>query len=253
MNDQFLYSCRPQVRETFAEDLFKQINTPAKGENNMKTQMRTSRLKWQHVLIALVLVLAMIFGLSPKARALAGVVFQEIAGFFVKEQTENPLKEYFDEDGVLEHPDATVVHIPSITVDEILADPPFEFSLPEYIPEGFELEDDRAAVALSKTWLNIPYQGRGIGEINFMAETVTPELSIGVEAAEEISINDQPAMLVRGDWSRDGSHTWDYDLGCSLYWTVGSTNYRIIFDPRKNDVNIDRLLPELIRMAESVH
>lgn len=216
----------------------------------MKTQMRTSRLKWQHVLIALVLVLAMIFGLSPKARALAGVVFQEIAGFFVKEQIQDPLTEYYDEDGAVDAPNATVVHIPSVKVNEILADPPFEFSLPEFIPEGFELEDDRAAS--TKGWINIPYQGRGIGEINFMAETGTPTLPIGIDAAEEIRINDQPAMLVRGDWSRDGSHTWDYDLGCSLYWTVGNTNYRLIFDPR-DDKNADSLLPELILMAESVH
>jgi len=152
----------------------------------------------------------MIFGLSPKARALASVLFQEIAGFSVKEQTESPLKEIFEDEEKLDEINESAIHIPRTPFDEIMVNPPFEFSMPEYIPEGMVLQDNHAAVALSGTWVSMTYQGLGIGAIQFMAETSTPTLPIGVDAADEIVINDQPAMLVRGDWSKDGSHTWDY-------------------------------------------
>lgn len=246
-----MYSRRPQVREAFAEELFTRLKSQDMGETNMTIQKKAFRLKWQYILIALVIAVAMIFGLSPKARALAGTFFQEIAGFSVEEQPENPMSEYFDEDGVLDAPNATVYVVPTTTVDGLLSDPPFEFSLPEYIPEGYEIRSDYVAIANSKTWINIIYQGDSSNkEIVFMAETSTPTLSVGVDAAEEITINGQTAMLVRGNWALD--NTWDFERGITLYWTVDETNYRLIIH-RIDPEQLDDLLPELIKMAESVH
>ena len=218
----------------------------------MTIPKKAFHLKWQYFLIALVIVVALVFGFSPRARALASVLFQEIAGFDIEEQTENPIMEYFDANGVLDAPNATVYVVPTTTVDDLLSDPPFEFSIPAYIPEGMSLRENRAAVALSGTWVSMSYRGLGIGSIQFMAETGTPTLSVGVDAAEEVMINNQPAMLVWGDWAKDGSHAWDYEDGLTLYWTVDSTNYRLIFN-NMDDVNPLDYLPELIKMAESVH
>ena len=251
MNDKFLYSCRPQVREEFAENLFGRLNSSEKGDGDMKAQTTSFQLKWQHALIALLFVIVLIFGFSPKARALGRMLLDEIAGFSIEEDTENPLKEYFDSDGVLDAPNATIVDIPRTPVDEILSDPPFAFSLPEYIPDGMALREDFAAVAPPGTWVSINYRGLGIGSIQFMAETGTPSLPVGVDAAEEITLNDQPAMLVWGDWSKNGTYTWDYEDGLTLYWTVNDTNYRLIFNNMDN-INPADYLPELIKMAESV-
>lgn len=251
MNDKLLYSCRPQVREAFAEELFTRLRSQDKGETNMSIQKQAFHLKWQYILIALVIAVAMIFGLSPKARALAGTFFKEIAGFSVEEQPENPMAEYIDADGVMDAPNATVYVVPTTTVNDLLSDPPFELSLPDYIPEGYEIRADHVAIANSKTWINIIYQGDSRDkEIIFMAETSTPTLSVGVDAAEEITINGQTAMLVRGNWALD--NTWDYERGITLYWTVGETNYRLIIHKIDPD-QLDDLLPELIKMAESVH
>lgn len=251
MNDEFLYSCRPQIREEFAEKLFSSLRLLDKEEIYLTTQKSAFRLKWQYILIALVMAIGMIFGFSPKARALGRMLLDEIAGFSVNEQTETPLKEYFDADGVLDAPSATIVDIPRTAVDEILADPPFEFSLPEYIPDGMALRENFAAVALSGTWVSINYRGLGIGAIQFMAETGTPTLPVGVDAVEEIIINNRPALLVWGDWSKDGTYTWDYEDGLTLYWTVNGINYRLIFNNMDNIIPAD-YLPELIKMAESV-
>ena len=251
MKDKLLYSCRPRVREAFAEELFTRLKSLDKGETNMTIQKKVFRLKWQYILIALVIAVAMIFGLSPKARALAGTFFQEIAGFAVEEQPENPMAEYIDADGVMDAPNATVYVVPTTTVDDLLSDPPFEFSLPEYIPEGYEIRSDYVGIANSKTWIKIIYQGDSRNkEIGFMAETSTPTLSVGLDAAEEVTINGQTAMLVRGNWALD--NTWDYENGVTLYWTVGDTNYRLIIHKIDPD-QLDDLLPELIKMAESVH
>jgi hypothetical protein len=251
MNDKLMYSFRPQVRKEFAENLFSRLNSSEKGYYGMKTQTASFQLKWQHALIALLLVITIIFGLSPKARALGRRLLDEIAGFSIEEEPENPLKEYFDTDGVLDAPNATIVDIPRTPVDEILADPPFEFSLPEYIPDGMALRENFAAVALSGTWVSINYRGLGIGAIHLFAETGTPTLSVGVDAAEEITLNDRPAMLVWGDWSKDGTYTWDYEDGVTLYWTLDGINYRLMFNNMDN-INPADYLPELIKMAESI-
>lgn len=252
MNDKLMYSCRPAVRGSFADSLFKNLSSMEIKETNPAPVKAALQLKWQYVITALLVVIALIFGVSPKARAIAGTFFQEIAGFSVEEQPESPLAEYLDEDGVLDVPNANIVMITPSSVESILADPPFDFSLPGYIPEGFEIRTDKAAEAPSGTWIIIPYRGETRSqEIMFMAETGTPTLSVGVDAAEEITINGQSAMLVRGEWSRDGSHTWDYDFGLSLYWTVDETNYRLILSGIDAD-RLDDYLIELIKMAESV-
>ena len=180
-------------------------------------------------------------------------MIDEIAGFFIEEESENPLAEHMDEDGVLDVTNATVVYITPVPVDSILENPPFEFSMPEYISEGFEIKADKAAQATSGAWIFFPFRSDTRGtELTFWAETGTPTLSIGLGASEEIMINNQPALLVRGDWSKDGSHTWDYDSGWAIYWTVDTTNYRLIF--RCNEKNqLENYLLELIKMAESVH
>lgn len=251
MNDKLMYSFRPQVREAFAEELFTRLRSLDKGETNITTPKNAFHLNWQYFLIALVIAIAMIFGLSPKIRTLASVWFQEIAGFRIEEQTENPMAEYIDADGVMDAPNATVYVVPTTTIDDLLSDPPFELSLPEYIPEGYEIRSDKVAIAKSKTHIFIVYKkdGSRYQEIVFLAETSTPSLSVGVDAAEEITINGQSAMLVRGNWALD--NTWDYEQGITLYWTVGEINYRLITQGIDTD-QIDELLPELIKMAESV-
>lgn len=253
MNDKFMYSRRPTVRKAFAEKLYTDLRLLDKGETNMTIEKETFHLKWQYILATLLITLGMVLTLSPKIRTLASVWLQEIAGFSVEEQPESPLAEYYDENGVLDVPNATIVMITPSSVESILADPPFNFSLPEYVPEGFEIRADKAAEATSGTWVMIPYRGKTRSqEIAFWAETGTPTLSIGADAAEEITINGQSAMLIRGDWSRDGSHTWDYDFGLSIYWTVDNINYRLILSGIDKDL-LDEYLVELIKMAESVH
>ena len=255
MNDKFMLSCRPRVREGFTEKLYQRLNQIEKGKTMEKNIHNQRRLNWKLVLAAFLVAIAGIFSFSSGARVFAGKLIDEIAGFFIDERTESPWADLVDEDGVLDVSNATVVIITPVAVDSILENPPFEFSMPEYVPEGFEIRADKAAEALSGTWISIPYRGNGdtrSKEITFMAETGTPTLSIGLNASEEITINNQPALLVRGDWSRDGSHTWDYDLGWTIYWTIDKTNYRLILRSIDKDL-LDDYLVELIKMAESVH
>lgn len=257
MNDEFMYASRPGVRTAFSEELYHRLNQKEKGTTMEKGMKGRNKLNWKLVLAAILIAIAGIFVISPKARVFAGRLIDEITGFFVEEQTENPLAEYFDEDGVLDAPNATVVFITPEAVKSILQNPPFEFSLPTYVIEGFEIKADYAASFGSS--VTIPYQRSDVKfpqfsnkEILLIAETGTPTLSIGVGASEEIMINDQPALLVRGDWARDNSHTWDYDSGWTIYWTVDTTNYRLILRGIDKDL-LDDYLIELIKMAESVH
>ena len=253
MNDEIMYACRPRVRAAFSERLYQQLNQTEKGYVMEKHMNGRTHLNWKLALTALLIAVTGVFTFSSKARVFAGDLIDEIAGFFVEERSENPLTEYFDVDGVLDVPNATVVYFPAKTLDSILENPPFEFSMPEYIPEGFEIKANEAAEAPSGGWVNVPYRSNTRGkDIIFMAETGTPTLSIGSESSEEIKINNESALLVRGEWSRDGSHTWDYDSGLTIYWTVNNTNYRLILRGIEEDL-LDGFLIEFIKMAESVH
>ncbi|MBG0784740.1 MAG: hypothetical protein H0S79_06535 [Anaerolineaceae bacterium] len=250
MNDEFLFTCRPSVNQAFSEGLYQRLIQSQKGGTMEKHINNQRHLNWKLVLAAFSIAIVGIFTLSPKARVFAGKVIDEIAGFFVEERTEHPLAEYFDDDGVLDVSKATVVFMTPVPVESILDNRSFEFSMPEYIPEGFTLFQKSAIQ--TDSWVSIRYNKSHVGEIHFMPELVTPELSIGVASSEEIIINDAPALLIRGDWARDSSHTWNPDAGFTICWSVNGVNYRLIFD-RATGFNPDDLLPELIKMAESVH
>ena len=257
MNDKFMFTSRPNIRAVFSEGLYHHLTQKEKGNTMEKSVKGQTQFNWKLGLAVFLVAIAGIFTLSPKARVFASKVIDEIAGFFIEERTENPLADYFDADGVLDAPNATVVHITPVAVDSILNNPPFEFSLPEYVIEGFEIRADHAAAF--GTSITVPYKRSDVRfqkssskEIIFIAETGTPTLSIGLSASEEIEINDQPALLVRGDWARDDSHTWDYDLGWTIYWTVDTTNYRLLLRNIEKEL-LDEYLIELIKMAESVH
>lgn len=82
---------------------------------------------------------------------------------------------------------------------------PFEFALPVYVPAGFTFEDkvDVQAESVFMRWLNANGD-----EILMQVDTDHGQRYLtGTDAAQEIQVNGQPALLVQGGYDANGN--WD--------------------------------------------
>jgi len=135
---------------------------------------------------------------------------------------------------------------------------PFAFGLPRFVPQGFELQDS-AAFANSRDWVLLLWSSDNAEIAMLVERTYTGYyLPAGVDSAEEVQVNGQPALLIRGWW--DGNHTWDPARKLELHWQKGDRYYRLIYtqrslsrweiEPIKTDIDV--VIQELIQMAESI-
>ena len=73
---------------------------------------------------------------------------------------------------------------------------------------------------------------------------------VGMDSAEQISINGQPALLIHGWWDINGK--WNQNFGVlQLYWHKGGLLYSLT---TQNPIIAIKVLSEeeLIRIAESI-
>ena len=211
MDDNFLYQNRPPVRDGFRENLYTRLT---KDVQPRKTPHSTGKMALQAGL-ACAFLLAAFFAFSKPARASVLDWIKHVAGFIVQENDSLPI--YGDE--VIIFPEA---HNSLATV---LENAPFEFAMPTYVPDGFHLEDnvDVFSDSVFLRWMN------SIGdEILIQVETDHgQQYMTGTGAAQEIQVNDQPAMLVEGGY--DTNNNWDPDRkminivqrrGQIIYWLI---------------------------------
>lgn len=271
MNDQFLYTYRPSVRKEFAENLYakleKQSYQRSLPQRGLKIMLKRSFV-W-YVLATLLVCFGVLYSVNGDVRAAVDQAFRAVAGFLVEERTvspvigdENPVPVTAAQIPSLEaQPTYTpyMVEIPSLAVRDVIRNPPFDFSLPTYIPDGFTLRGD-AATAISKEWVTLGWANQQNTEIEMLVEREYTgyALPVGVDSAEEIKVNGQPAMLVKGGWN--GEHVWQADYGMEIHWQLNGSYYRLIWNqrtPERNEIteitgDLDVVRSELIRMAESV-
>jgi hypothetical protein len=271
MNDQFLYTYRPPVRKEFAENLYARLekqtykqSLPQKGFGTM-----LKRSFGLYILAVLLVCFGVLYSINGDVRAAVDQAFQTIAGFLVEERTvspitgdENPVPVTAAQIPTMEaQPTFTpyMVEIPSQAVSDVIQNPPFYFSLPTYVPEGFDLRGD-AATAVSKDWVMLGWVDQQHAEIEMLVEREYTgyALPVGVDSTEEVQVNGAPAMLVKGGWN--GEHVWQADYGMEIHWQVNGHYYRLIWNQRSpvgNEITAITTDPgavrnELIRMAESV-
>jgi len=239
MDDKFLYQNRPPVRQGFRESLYARIanNTVQKKAPNkvFKFALRFA--------LACLFVFGLLFTFSEPVRAnFLDWITKYIAGFEVQEVDNLHELPGYDEGTsfVLDHNSLTYA----------LKDLPFEFSIPAHVPDGYVLVDkiefDDSSVFLS--WVNQDKEGIFM----MVSRTNIPFAMIGTNSEEEIQINGQPALLVRGSYNTHDE--WDPSLKrLSMYLIKDGLSYLIsnnLFPLITMDM--DTLEKELIRMAESI-
>ena len=237
MDDKFLYQNRPPVRSGFGENLYARISNP-----HLRRETQKATLKFALRFAALTLLLfAVLFTFSQPVRA--GVLnwIRQIAGFEIRE---------IDSISTAEN---NSVHIrPGIrdSLADILDDLPYTLELPAYVPDGFLFEDkvDLVKSSVFMRWMNED------GDVILMQVDTDhgQQYVMGTDAAQEIQVNGQPALLFQGGYDKE--HNWDPDLQMInvvqrkddlIYWLIYNQNSDNEFDDTASK-------DELIQMIASI-
>lgn len=228
---------------------------------------------WKFALTIILMLFGFVLAAPTDVRAQVIQWIKVVAGFQLEERGESPIlnggeqitpimtKESNATLADLASPVSatpTVAVYPTTAPQTILSNPPFAFGLPKYIPDGFILMDN-GAIAKSNSWVSFAWSSQN-AEIEMLVEQRYTDypLPTGIDSAEEIQVNGQPALLIRGWW--DENHNWDPTRGLALHWKIGDIHYRLIYyqrspvnweiEPISGDA--DQVLKDLINMAESV-
>lgn len=249
---------------------------------------------WKVALLFALVLLAMAFSLSGPARARALHWVRSIAGFTVEERPESPLKGLAEGESAPARPDdqpsgaastgavlatsapasvasaptstaaaapqpPVVATVPADSLPAALANPPFSFGLPAWLPDGFTI-DEQAAIANSQDWLSLSWRNTNGSEILMLVEREYTgyNLPVGEGSTREVQVNGQPALLIMGAW--DSQHQWDSQRGITLHWSLDGRSYRLVYserEPLHNELrpiagDLEQLSQTLIRMAESI-
>lgn len=223
------------------------------------------QLTWKFALTASLIIVSLALITPSDVRAQMIRWVKNVAGFQVEERNESPILNVAVQatpvpDTISASVDITptVVNYPTIDPETLLANSPFAFGLPQYIPAGFTLEDN-TAIGNSNSWVSLLWSSQN-AEIMMLVEKQYPGylLPTGMDAAEEIEVNGKPALLMRGWW--DENHKWDPTRGFELHWMMQDLHYRLVYSQRSVprweiepiSGDADEILKDLISMAESV-
>lgn len=210
MDDNFLYQNRPSVRPGFGETLYSRISSlplqKGKSGNALRFTLRFA--------VVSVILFTVVFSSSQPVRASILDWIKQIAGFDVQETNTVSV-----EDSITMRPDV------SGPLDDILNDLPYKIAMPSYVPDGFNFEDrvNVHAESVFMTWRNSAGD-----QILMQVDTDHGQRYLmGIDAAQEILINGQPALLAQGGY--DADNIWNPDLkmmniiqrrGDLIYWLI---------------------------------
>jgi len=182
-----------------------------------------------------------LFTFSQPVRASVLHWLREIAGFEIEERDSLPTA-------------VSEGSLPSDYHKNLLEDVidllPYELALPAYVPEGFLAENrvEKTGNLIFMSWMN----GDG-DEILMQVDTDHGQRYVtGTDAAREIEVNDQPAMLVQGGY--DSNNVWDDNLKMlNIVQRKDDAIYWLIYIER-SDGEFDReaIQNELIHMMSSL-
>jgi len=192
MDDKFLYQNRPPVRQGFGENLYARIS-------NLPVQQDEPRRKIQLALrftMAVILLFAALITFSQPVRAGVLYLVKQIAGFEIQEDDYIPVT------------DGGSVSIPPDMRDSLVNIAkalPYQLAVPAYVPEGFVFENK---VEVQDTSVFMRWLDGDRNEILMLVDTDHGQRYVtGADAAREIQINGQSALLIQGNYDIYGN--WD--------------------------------------------
>lgn len=281
MNDDFLYRNRPPVRKEFVQALKQRLMKEYPDSFHMRKRKNSGKIKrsWGMAFLTILLFFSFLFIFPNEVRANVMNWIQSVAGFQVEHldtpptigegevlNSSNDQKADHNNLPVTDStPTATVMQVtptvyvvPTVSSETLLQNLPFAFELPRFVPEGFVLNDS-AAFANSSDWVLLTWNKTNAEVALLVERTYTGYyLPAGPEKAEEVQVNEQPALLIRGWW--DPEQNWDPIRKVELHWQHNERYYRLIYTQRSKTrweiepitSDIQNVVEDLIRMAESI-
>lgn len=228
MSDEFLYRAIPAVRAEFADALYQRLSRSEENRLRALGWIGFNRKTFRYSL-ALV-------ALTAIAVACAREVFKQryvqVGEMWLLEVAPVTTARYvfWDQPESLSRPPEP------IPVAEALEMLPYGLHLPEWVPEGYSLVEEEISPPTHPSWMvNLNWSNER-GDSFFLWGC---KCDMSIEAPrrmwEEIRINDLPAVLIRGGFSRlaiptpsawqrtdreilAGEVRWEEDAGLSLIW-----------------------------------
>ncbi len=200
--DDFLYSLRENPGKEFTRSLYEHLL------NNDELQRRKNRniLAITSVIAASLLMLGAIS--IPGVRAAVLSSLEKIAGVQFVTTTEYP-------------GDDSVTTIPSTTMTLDYAQDEFGFSLPEWTPEGYLLDNTVRVIEIDGLIQSLTITWRNPSKTAIHLEVVPNEsrIIVGPEVVQNIELNGRNVALWRGGWNYD-EKKWDDAIGSiTLSWS----------------------------------
>ena len=258
MNEQSLYSLQKQPRPEFAAALFNEINTHP-SEKNHHRHFGVS--PWVIGFASFFLILVVTFGFVPSAKALAVEFLQNIGIVTFEEK---------DQINISRAPNGKSAT--TITEQEARDFFAIPFTLPTWVPEGFELDPAFFRVDAPVEELSPVVRSQWHGDRGYIDLTILPydkkwedqyknrPENVGPGSVAEVDINGSPAALISGGWTADKfpevgetlTYTWSSEPGRgSILWVQDELFY-IMFWSTTPDVEHPIQNDEIIQMARSI-
>jgi hypothetical protein len=247
MNDDFLKNYYERPRPQFAEDLYRRLE---RRERRIAT-MRKFALSF----MALMIVFAAVFAASPTVRAATLEFLQEIGGLSITVSEEPP-------------PLSADKVVPPSFEDVTLAEARTRFdgpiSLPDTVPDGYELQPEVRLTDIAELeqhqfarlgWRQVKNEGQDNEMVAFITLEIDyapgaeqkPGYVIGQSGLEEIDLNGQQAVLIRGVWDHERQETIDAPFIFLVWKYDEATTYTL--SANSNWVETE----DLLAMARSIH
>lgn len=240
MSDDFLYQFRRPPRQEFADELYSRISQERPTFNFLKMGLSKGR-RVALALVASCLVFIIGFGASPGLRAAVGEAIRHLGQIPIWETDQHPFLP--GEERVISCSQTVSLAEAQALIGEL--------PLPGWIPEGFVLKDrvqtceDDHGRSVELTWEHATSHRSVSLFAEYLNQDFIPTEIVGIGGVEEVTVNGQPAALVRGAWNPK-TKTWSPKGLVHLRWGQGKVVYQLI------TVEGALSTEELVRMAESV-
>lgn len=265
MNDEFLTQYRKTPRVEFAIALYKRISHQPQPRFTFRVLNKLT-LRNAGALLALLLFVA-----ACTYVAVTQTPYRKVGDIWLTVQKTLEM-EYIPVEMATEvTQEQLLVHQCASTLEEAGKVLDFDLLLPTAAPKGFATDGlfcgaDPISNFVSLSWegddgssyivmmiQNMRWYDRTANIYRVGPASVWQPVALG--SYEEVQVNGQPAVLIRGDWEQppapsempaDGKweSEWDKDLGLHLYWVNGEGLYSL-------STNANITVEELIKMAES--
>lgn len=230
--DDFLYSLRENPGEGFTRSLYEQLlnNDELKGRKYRNLFATASIIAASFILVGAISIPGV------RAAVLSSLEKIKIAGIQFVETTEYP-------------GDESVTTIPSTTMTLDYAQDKFGFSLPEWTPEEYVLDNTVRVVEMDGSTKSVTISWRNPGKAAIHLEVLPNEYTtiVGPESVRNIELDGRNVALWRGGWNFD-EKKWDDAIGAiTLSWSDdGITAFHL--SGMEDAVSVD----DLIKMVESI-